>query len=225
MDSITRIKTLQTEINVKLACIDQPQLIVDGVIGKNTLLGFSAAYNLSKVQVVQTFANMHHESAGFTRDRENLYYTTISRLMSIFGVGKHSARITLSEGYTLLRKPERLAERVYGLGNPKKAKELGNTDPGDGYKHRGGGALQLTGKAGYKRVSEITGLDLVNNPNLINNEAYFLSAIAEFQYNNIWPLMMDLSPKNIARVRRKINGGLNGIADVKRLIQVYLRML
>ncbi|HKS21328.1 MAG TPA: hypothetical protein VJZ76_00915 [Thermoanaerobaculia bacterium] len=47
-------------------------------------------------------------------------------MLEIFGVGNHSAAITPEEAEQLAGKPEALAERVYGLGNPKKAKELGN---------------------------------------------------------------------------------------------------
>ena len=55
----------------------------------------------------------------------------------------------------LLGNPEALAERVYGLGNPGKAKELGNTIAGDGYRYRGGGVLQTTGGANYRRMATL----------------------------------------------------------------------
>lgn len=224
MTAQKRIESLQKLINVILMACNRKPINADGIIGPKTLKAFGDAYNLNRVQVIQTFANMHHESGGFTIGRESMYYTTTKRLMEIFGEGRHSAKITLKEAPNLLRKSYALAERVYGLGNPKKAKELGNTKIGDGYKYRGGGALQLTGGGAYKKVSEIIHLDIYNNPDLINNEAYFTSAFAEFQYNNIWNKMVNLTPDNIRQVRRIINGGLNGIVDVFRLIEVYKKL-
>jgi putative chitinase len=63
------------------------------------------------------------------------------RLLEIFGVNRHSAAVTAFEAEKLARKPEAIAERVYGLGNPRKARELGNTQPGDGFRFRGNGIL------------------------------------------------------------------------------------
>lgn len=225
MTAAKRIEKLQKLINVILTAKGHKLVGVDGVLGPETLRGFGKAYDLNRVQIIQTFANMHHESGGFTIGRESMYYTTLNRLMQIFGVGRHSAKITREEAPSLLRNSYALAERVYGIGNPSKAKELGNNLAGDGYKFRGGGALQLTGKWAYNKVSEMLNLDLVNNPELINNEAYFTSAFAEFQYSNIWKAMTSLNQDNVRRVRRIINGGYNGMDDVNRLINVYSKML
>jgi predicted chitinase len=60
--------------------------------------------------------------------------------------------------------PKALAERAYCLGNPKKAKELGNTQPGDGYRFRGNGMLQLTGRGSHKSMGAKTGFDLDATP-------------------------------------------------------------
>ena len=54
-------------------------------------------------------------------------------MLQIFGVGNHSAAVTAAEAATLANRPEAIADRVYGLGNPRKARELGNTKPGDGF--------------------------------------------------------------------------------------------
>ena len=64
--------------------------------------------------------------------------------------------------------PEALAEAVYGA-NSSRGKELGNTDPGDGFKYRGRGYIQLTGKANYAAASKAIGEDLVQNPDLVND--------------------------------------------------------
>src|ERR1044071_29918 len=71
-------------------------------------------------------AQAMQETGAFTVLRENMNFSA-PRLMQIFGVGKHSAKITKQEALILAHHPETIAERVYGLGNPKKAKDLGNT--------------------------------------------------------------------------------------------------
>src|SRR5438552_9106298 len=95
-------------------------------------------------------AQVLHESGGCTILVEKFRYS-VPRILEIFGVGKHSAAITPSEAAKLAGKPTELAERVYGLGNPKKAMELGNIDPGDGAKFIGRGLIQLTGRGSYAK--------------------------------------------------------------------------
>jgi putative chitinase len=103
------------------------------------------AYGLtSPLRLSHFLAQVLHETAGGTILFENLRYTTETRLLEIFGAGQHSAGLRPDEVPALLNNPEVLAERVYGLGNPKKAVELGNIRSGDGYRYRGGGAARIT---------------------------------------------------------------------------------
>jgi putative chitinase len=82
-------------------------------------------------------AQVLHETGGLTLDRENMNYGA-PRLCEVFGVGQHSAGITPAEAEALAHNPQAIAERVYGLGNPRKAQELGNIQPEDGFRYRGG---------------------------------------------------------------------------------------
>src|SRR5215208_3642596 len=75
-------------------------------------------------------AQVLHESGGLQFERENMNYRA-QRLVEVFGSG-HSARVTAAEAGRLAGDSEAIAERVYGLGNPAKATELGNTNAGDG---------------------------------------------------------------------------------------------
>ena len=103
------------------------------------------------------------ETGGGSILYENMNYTA-ERMMVIFGA-KHSAKIvTRAEANALAHNPEKLAERVYGLGNPRKAKELGNTKPGDGYKYRGSGILQTTGGYNFKAAGDKVGVDFYTYP-------------------------------------------------------------
>src|SRR5258707_4147798 len=101
------------------------------------------------LEIAHCTAQISHECCAGTLARENMNYSA-DRIIEIFGFDKtrqrcvHSARVTDEEARQLAHHPEALAERVYGLGDPKKAKELGNTEPGDGFRYRGNGMLQLT---------------------------------------------------------------------------------
>src|SRR6266446_1647369 len=70
------------------------------------------------------------ETGSFTVLRESMSYK-VPQMLKIFGVGNHSAKVTAAEAPGLAHNEQALAERVYGLGNPHKAHELGNTQPGD----------------------------------------------------------------------------------------------
>lgn len=194
----------------------------DGVIGRETVGKLASKLGKTKVQIVHFLANIHHESGGFTIERENMNYSP-QRIMEIFGVGKHSAKVTQAEANKLAGKPYELAERVYGLGNPRKAKELGNTKVGDGYKYRGGGALQITGGNAYKKYG---GIELYNNPDLVGTSAYyFTTAIAEFDQARIWDLAKDLSETSIRAVCKKVNGAYNGLDDRRNKVKYYSQFI
>jgi len=107
------------------------------------------------LRIAHFLAQALYETGRGTVLFESLKYKTAARLLEIFGVGRHSAAIRPDEVDQYLNNDRALAERVYGLGNPKKAKELGNTKSGDGYKYRGGGLLQTTGGANYARMGNL----------------------------------------------------------------------
>lgn len=170
-----------------------------------------ASYGIdSKLRAAHFLAQILHESGGLTAVRENMNYSA-TRIMQVFGVNKHSAAITKAEASALAHNPEALAERVYGLGNPKKAKELGNTRKGDGYKYRGGGPLQNTGGHEYKRLSAELGIDLYADPDKIATPSVILLPALSFWARH---KLNALADKNDARaITKVINGGYNGYND------------
>ena len=165
------------------------------------------------IRIAGFLAQVLHETGGGLVTFENLSYSTPARLLQIFGVGNHSAAITPAEAPGLLHDATGLAERVYGLGNPKKAHELGNADPGDGYRYRGGGALQTTGRSAYRDKGARIHVDFEAHPELIVDPAYvFFPALEEWNDGHL----NDAADKNlIRRITKKINGGLNGLAERK----------
>jgi uncharacterized protein (TIGR02594 family) len=159
-----------------------------------------------------------HESDAFQVTFEALTYRTFDRLKLIFGAGNHSAALTDDEVRDLLGQPERLGERVYGLGNPRKAAELGNTRPGDGFKYRGGGILQTTGRENYRRIGRKCQVDFETDPKLIVSAAHALKpALAEWTEQG---LNAFADNDDVQAISRAINlggpyrkGRVNGIED------------
>jgi uncharacterized protein (TIGR02594 family) len=111
-------------------------------------------------------AQVLHESGGLTIEWESMNYRA-ERLVEVFGRGVHSACITPQEAQKIARNECAIAERVYGGGNPAKAKELGNVQPDDGFRYRGGGLMQTTGRANYRRMGEMCGVNFEQAPELI----------------------------------------------------------
>lgn len=164
----------------------------------------------SPLRLAHFLAQVMHESGGLTVTFENMNYRA-PRIMQIFGEGVHSAKVSRSEAEHLAGKPSALAERVYGVGNPKKSKEFDNTRPGDGYKYRGGGILQTTGRSNYRRMGEKCGVDFENNPALVCSAEHALKpALTEWTEGK---LNVYADRSDIRQITRKINGGYNGLAD------------
>ncbi len=141
------------------------------------------------------------------------------QIMRIFGVGKHSARITREEADEIAALPVSkrgpvLFNRVYGRGNPNKMREFGNTGPNDGWLYRGGGMMQATGKSNYAAMAKKTGLPLVEHPELLHNpDSAFTAACLEWIQDGRCNAAADRD--NVEAVRKVINGGQNGIAECR----------
>lgn len=168
------------------------------------------------LEIAHVMAQISHECGAGTIVRENMNYRA-ERIIEVFGYNKekkrweHSARVTDEEAEQLAHHPEALAERVYGMGNPKKAKELGNEKPGDAYRCRGNGPLQLTGLGAHRRIGKLIGVDLENNPEQLADPVIgFRCAVAEFvALGCLKPAAAD----DVVEVSRLVNGGKNGLHE------------
>ncbi|WP_322997542.1 peptidoglycan-binding protein [Castellaniella sp.] len=171
------------------------------------------------LRLAHFLAQVMHETGGLTVLRESGSYSA-KRIVEVFGVGRHSARVTQAEAAKLARKPSALFERVYGLGNPKKAKELGNTKAGDGWRYRGNGIMQTTGRYNHRAMGQKAGLgDLFeDDPGKVTAAEYALiPALVEWQAGGCNALA---DANNILAISRVINLGNakskatpNGMAD------------
>jgi len=179
----------------------------DGAFGPGTLKAAMAHYKLSPRRAAHFFAQTAHESGNFGTFSENLNYGTAG-LRKIFG--KYFPTEYLAAVYA--RKPERIANRVY-------ANRMGNGDEasGDGWKYRGRGALQLTGKSNYQAFADyVNRPDVMTNPDLVAAELCFESALWFFDKNKLWSICdQGINDAAILALTKRINGGTHGLDDRK----------
>lgn len=153
------------------------------------------------LRIVHFLAQIEHES-NFKPISENLNYSA-SGLMRVF-----RKYFTDLEAIKFQRKPEAIANRVYAnrMGN-------GNEASGDGWKYRGRGFIQITGKENYQSLSIATGVSYIQNPDLLLNEAdSIISALWYFNSRKC----NELADKNdVVGITKKINGGTIGLDDRK----------
>lgn len=160
------------------------------------------------LRLTHFLAQCLHETGGLTIEWESGNYSA-ARLLQIFGVGHHSASVTPAEAETLAHNGKAIFERVYGLGNPHKAHELGNIQPGDGYRYRGGGIMQTTGRSNYRRMGQKCGVDFEGHPELVLSAEHALKpALMEWSEGN---LNAAADRDDIRAITKRINGGLNGL--------------
>ncbi|QFR32400.1 peptidoglycan-binding protein [Ancylobacter sp. TS-1] len=156
------------------------------------------------LRLAHFMAQIAHETQNFTRLRESGRYSA-KRIVEVFGVGRHSAAVTPAEAAKLAGNERDLFDRVYGIGNPRKARELGNLYAGDGYLYRGGGAMHSTGRTAYAR------LGLADNPDLIERADYCLRGALDHWTRTGCNALADIN--DIRTITKKVNGGYNGYAE------------
>ena len=189
----------------------------DGAFGPGTMKAAATYYKLSPDRAAHFFAQTAHESGGFTAFSENLNYGAAG-LRGIFR--KYFGTDALAKAYE--RQPQRIANRVY-------ASRMGNGDEasGDGWKFRGRGALQLTGKSNYQAFADyVSRPDVMTNPDLVAGELCFESALWFFDKNKLWSVCdQGTNDDAILALTRRINGGTHGLDDRKAKTKKYAAWL
>ena len=188
--------------------------IPDSVISQipETAAKFNITNNL---RLAHFLAQCGHESGGFKAVSENLNYSA-SGLKNIFS--KYFPG-NLSESYA--RQPQKIASRVYGgrMGN-------GPEETGDGYKYRGRGYIQLTGKNNYTNFAKFIGEDTVNNPDLVATKYPLASAAFFFDSNKLWSICdKGADSATVTAVTKRVNGGTIGLADRIKHFEEYYKLL
>ena len=154
-------------------------------------------------------AQVLHESGGLRYLAENLNYSA-ERLCAVWP--KRFPNADRARPYA--HNPEKLANYVY-------AGRMGNTEPGDGWKYFGRGLIQITGRSNYALVQELTGLQVLDDPDLLCEPGpALLSALAWWGES-----VPDAESLSVEQVTRRVNGGTNGLDDRRRLFERALRVL
>jgi putative chitinase len=188
--------------------------IPDAVIAQipDTAKKFNITNNL---RLAHFLAQCGHESGGFKAVSENLNYSA-DGLKKIFG--KYFPG-NLNESYA--RQPEKIAARVY-------ASRMGNGDETskEGFKFRGRGYIQLTGKANYTNFTKFIGEDCIANPDLVATKYPLASAAFFFDSNKLWTICdKGADDATVTAVTKRVNGGTIGLPDRIKHFKEYYNLL
>jgi putative chitinase len=152
-----------------------------------------------------------HESGGFKTLQENLNYS--AKGLNATWPSRFASEEAAKPFH---RNPEKIANKVY-------SGRMGNTEEGDGWKYRGRGLIQLTGKDNYRLASDALGVDFVGNPDLVLSKEY--AALTAAWYWNRRGLNKEADAKDFTGMTKKINGGTIGLEDRVAHINTALNVL
>ena len=155
----------------------------------------AAAEIATPLRLAHFVAQMATESGGFTRLEEDLFYSA-ERLCQVWP--KRFPTLAAAKPYA--RNPKALAEKVYGG-------RMGNVKPGDGWRYRGGGLMQNTGRANYRAAG------FEADPDRLRTPAGAIAAALTFWIDNGCNALADAD--DVAALRRRVNGGTNGLDECR----------
>ncbi len=188
--------------------------IPDAVIAQipETAAKFNITNNL---RLAHFLAQCGHESGGFKAVSENLNYSAdgLKKIFPKYFPGN------LAESYA--RNPEKIASKVYGgrMGN-------GDESTKEGFKFRGRGYIQLTGKANYTNFAKFIGEDTVANPDLVATKYPLASAAFFFDSNKLWAICdKGADDATVTAVTKRVNGGILGLQDRIKHFKEYYKLL
>ena len=168
------------------------------------------------LRLAHFLAQCGHESGGFKLTNENLNYSA-DGLKKIFP--KYFTKAGLAESYA--RQPEKIASRVYGgrMGN-------GDESTKEGFKFRGRGYIQLTGKSNYTEFDKFVDDDILGNPDLVATKYPLLSAAWFFHKNGLNAISdKGADDATVTSVTKRVNGGTIGLPDRIKHFKEYYSLL
>jgi putative chitinase len=188
-----------------------PDSVIDQIPGIQDKFGIN-----TELRLAHFLAQAGHESGGFKVTNENLNYSA-KGLMKIFK--KYFPSEAIANEYA--KKPQKIANRVYSgrMGN-------GNEATGDGYKFRGRGYIQLTGRSNYTAFGDSLGVAIEETPDLVATE-HALSSAAWFWSKNGLNKIADTGATDAAvtMITKRVNGGTIGLADRIKHFKEYYSLL
>lgn len=206
------MKTPAQWLEILVACGVKPAMAASwadafsvGVLEGNFSRGVS--------EIDDFLANVLHESQMLERLEENLNYSA-EALAKLFGRHRISLLDANRHGRTAQHaaNPPAIAGCLYG--GEWGLKNLGNQVPGDGWKYRGSGLLQATGRSNFQFLERVTGLPLVSNPDLLRRPGPEAIAVAIAWWEGKVP---DTVIGNVRQTRKVVNGGDHGLEQVEAL--------
>lgn len=157
------------------------------------------AFSMGGDEIDNFTGHVLHESKLLSRLEEDLYYKTPGRLMKVWP----SRFKTLADEVPYLKSPEALANRVYGG-------RMGNVNPGDGWRNRGSGLMQVTGADNLRELQRLTGIPVFDQPELLRQvtpEA--IRVCVRWWEGNVPDAIMG----NVSKETFKVNGGQAGLSE------------
>ena len=182
----------------------------------NQIQDTATKFNITNdLRLAHFLAQCSHESGNFKAVSENLNYSSdgLKKIFPKYFPG------TLSESYA--RNPEKIAARVYGgrMGN-------GDETTKEGFKFRGRGYIQLTGKSNYTNFAKFIGEDTVANPDLVATKYPLASAAFFFDSNKLWSICdKGADDAAVTAVTKRVNGGTIGLPDRIKHFKEYYNLL
>lgn len=176
-----------------------------------------AKFNINtSLRLAHFLAQCGHESGGFKAVNENLNYGA-KGLLTTFK--KYFPTQALAEQYQ--RNPEKIASRVYGgrMGN-------GGEETKEGYKFRGRGYIQLTGKANYTEFDKVVTENILENPDLVATKYPLLSAAWFWSKNGLNSVAdKGSTDADVTAITKRVNGGTIGLPDRIKHFKEYYSLL
>jgi putative chitinase len=214
---------IPTIANLQAAKVKNPEKWIDAVVAT------CQEFEIDTPQRIAGFlAQTSHESGGYTMLSENLNYRAATlaacwpNRFAVLGADKKPVKdkqgklTPTAVANAIAGKPELIANLCYSgrMGN-------GPAESGDGWKHRGMGVKQLTGKDNHKRCGDYLGVDLVANPELLLTPEFAVRSAGWFWKTNNLSAFADTS--DIKDMTKKINGGYIGLEQRQALYDVCLK--
>jgi predicted chitinase len=180
--------TVATGEAAKATKISTPSVGGAAAVGGTAAVIAGIGSALAEVGVTNEYAqkailgNVGKESEFIAKSEDSYANTSNDRIRKIFG--SRVAGLTDDQLNEIKKDDSKFFETVYGYQTAK-GQELGNKEPGDGFKYRGRGLIQLTGKDNYNRIGKQIGADLVSNPDLVNDPVLAPKIVAAFVKNKL----------------------------------------
>ena len=212
-DAVTQSKSVPVGLGPLQSLQAKCGITADGKWGPGTYKAARDYFKMTNSQAAHFFGQCAHESGGFKVFSENLNYSA-DGLTKIFK--KYFPTVASTAGYA--RKPEKIANKVYAnrMGN-------GPESSGDGWKFRGRGPIQLTGKDNYTAFADAVGRpDILTNPDIVAGELAFESALWFFRKNGLLVVAdKGVTDAVITQITKRVNGGTHGLDDRLKKTKQY----